>query len=106
MGIYPIGDRDERREGLLYEPNFVSAEEEGDLVGLLRSLEFEEVKMRSVSRMRFQRGKGEQRHTHMLELEPRSAYVLAGAARSAWQHSIPPTKSLRHSLTFRTLKSS
>jgi DNA oxidative demethylase len=60
----------------------------------------------SSSRMRFQRVKGERRQTRVLELEPRSAYVLAGAARSAWHHSIAPTKSLRYSLTFRTLKSS
>ena len=28
------------------------------------------------------------------------------AARYAWQHSIPPTKALRYSITFRTLKAS
>jgi alkylated DNA repair dioxygenase AlkB len=37
-------------------------------------------------------------------LEPRSGYVLAGKARTAWQHSIPPTKELRYSITFRTLR--
>lgn len=37
-------------------------------------------------------------------LEPRSAYVLDGEARSAWRHSIPPTRSLRYSVTFRTLQ--
>ncbi len=37
-------------------------------------------------------------------LEPRSAYVLQGPARSVWQHSIPPAKSLRYSITFRTLR--
>ena len=37
---------------------------------------------------------------------PRSGYVLSGAARYAWQHSIPPTKALRYSITFRTLKAS
>jgi alkylated DNA repair dioxygenase AlkB len=36
-------------------------------------------------------------------LTPRSRYVLAGAARSFWQHSIPPTKDVRYSMTFRTL---
>lgn len=36
-------------------------------------------------------------------VEPRSAYVLAGPARSLWEHSIPPAPSLRFSLTFRTL---
>ena len=38
----------------------------------------------------------------VLELEPRSAYVLQGDARWRWQHSIPPTKALRYSITFRT----
>jgi DNA oxidative demethylase len=36
-------------------------------------------------------------------LEPRSAYVLTGQARWTWQHSIPPAKAPRHSVTFRTL---
>jgi alkylated DNA repair dioxygenase AlkB len=38
-----------------------------------------------------------------LELAPRSAYVLRGDVRWRWQHSIPATKALRYSLTFRTL---
>ncbi|HEY6243092.1 MAG TPA: alpha-ketoglutarate-dependent dioxygenase AlkB [Pyrinomonadaceae bacterium] len=33
--------------------------------------------------------------------EPRSAYVLSGAARSEWQHSILRVDSLRYSITFR-----
>jgi alkylated DNA repair dioxygenase AlkB len=37
-----------------------------------------------------------------LELKPRSAYILRDAARWRWQHSIPPTKILRYSITFRT----
>jgi alkylated DNA repair dioxygenase AlkB len=37
-------------------------------------------------------------------LEPRSGYVLAGDARRSWEHSIPPTKELRYSITFRTLR--
>ena len=55
-------------------------------------------------RLRFQRGKGAERQVAEVELEPRSAYVLAGAARWSWQHSIPPTKEERYSITFRTLK--
>ncbi|HKY72535.1 MAG TPA: alpha-ketoglutarate-dependent dioxygenase AlkB [Nitrospira sp.] len=55
-------------------------------------------------RMRFQRTIGGKRHTAETVLEARSAYVLAGAARFAWQHSIPPEKELRYSITFRTLK--
>jgi alkylated DNA repair dioxygenase AlkB len=38
-----------------------------------------------------------------LEVMPRSAYLLAGAARHDWEHSIPPGQSLRFSITFRTL---
>jgi alkylated DNA repair dioxygenase AlkB len=37
-------------------------------------------------------------------LEPRSAYVLDGEVRTAWQHHIPPIKQLRYSITFRTLR--
>jgi alkylated DNA repair protein (DNA oxidative demethylase) len=55
--------------------------------------------------MRFQRRTPSVRTTFALVLEPRSAYVLSGAVRSAWQHSIPSTKSLRYSVTFRTLRS-
>ena len=54
--------------------------------------------------LRFQHGKGGERRVFELEVAPRSAYVLAGAARSAWQHSIPATKALRYSITFRTLR--
>ena len=36
--------------------------------------------------------------------EPRSAYLLAGPARTEWQHSIPAVEALRYSITFRNLK--
>jgi alkylated DNA repair dioxygenase AlkB len=62
------------------------------------------VSLASACRMRFQRGKGDERRTLDLDLEPRSAYVLAGSVRWQWQHSIPATKDLRYSITFRTLK--
>ena len=39
----------------------------------------------------------------VLDLAPRSAYILEGAARWDWQHAISPTKALRYSITFRTL---
>jgi alkylated DNA repair dioxygenase AlkB len=35
--------------------------------------------------------------------EPRSGYLLSGAARTLWEHSIPPLDQLRYSITFRTL---
>jgi alkylated DNA repair dioxygenase AlkB len=35
---------------------------------------------------------------------PRSVYLLSGEARTEWQHHIPPTRALRYSITFRTLR--
>ena len=35
-------------------------------------------------------------------LPPRSIYLLRGAARWGWQHSVAPTKQLRYSITLRT----
>jgi DNA oxidative demethylase len=62
------------------------------------------ISLKGASRLRFQRGKGEDRRVWELLLEPRSGYVLAGKARTSWQHSIPATKELRFSITFRTLR--
>ncbi|HEY1939300.1 MAG TPA: alpha-ketoglutarate-dependent dioxygenase AlkB [Candidatus Angelobacter sp.] len=39
-------------------------------------------------------------------LEPRSIYAMHGPARWNYQHSIPAVKSLRYSITFRTLRAS
>ena len=38
----------------------------------------------------------------VLDLEPRSLYVMQGPIRREWQHSMLPTKALRYSITFRT----
>jgi alkylated DNA repair dioxygenase AlkB len=43
--------------------------------------------------------------THEIVLEPRSAYVMKGPARQAYEHHIPPVTSLRYSVTFRTARS-
>jgi len=39
-----------------------------------------------------------------IELEPRSVYLMSGASREMWQHSIPPVKELRYSIMMRTLR--
>jgi alkylated DNA repair dioxygenase AlkB len=62
------------------------------------------ISLQASSRLRFQRGQGELRRVWEVLLEPRSGYVLAGEARWSWQHSIAPTKELRYSITFRTLR--
>jgi alkylated DNA repair dioxygenase AlkB len=46
--------------------------------------------------------KGRNVETLSLDLEPRSAYIMRGNVRWGWQHSIPPTKEDRYSITFRT----
>ena len=63
------------------------------------------VSLLSVCSMRFQRHTATVRTTHAIDLAPRSAYALTGAARWSWQHSIPSTAGLRYSVTFRTLAS-
>ena len=62
------------------------------------------VSLGAPARMRLQRKAGEERRLFELELEPGSIYALTGPARWSWQHSIPATKALRYSITFRTLK--
>ena len=54
-------------------------------------------------RLRLRPGK-QAKKLFTIELEPRSLYVLAGAARWDFQHSIAPLKSLRYSITFRTMR--
>lgn len=62
------------------------------------------VSLQSPCVMRFQRGKGEERRVFEQALQPRSAYVLAGKARTVWQHSIPAVPDERYSVTFRTIR--
>ena len=64
------------------------------------------VSLGSACRMRFERRAGDVRRVYGLELAPRSVYLLDGKARSAWRHSIPATKNLRYSITFRTVRES
>jgi alkylated DNA repair dioxygenase AlkB len=54
---------------------------------------------------RFRRARGGgtwERYT--VVAEPRSAYLLRGAARTEWEHSIPPVDALRYSITFRSVR--
>ena len=47
---------------------------------------------------------GPRRTTHEIELAPRSAYLMTGAARKGFEHSIPAVSGTRYSITFRTLR--
>jgi alkylated DNA repair dioxygenase AlkB len=37
-------------------------------------------------------------------LQPGSAYLIGGEARTVWEHSIPPVEQLRYSVTFRSMR--
>jgi alkylated DNA repair dioxygenase AlkB len=51
--------------------------------------------------MRFRRRRGAGWERKAAPLAPGSAYLLAGPARSEWEHSITPMEVLRYSVTFR-----
>ena len=61
------------------------------------------VSLAGAARMRFRRFPPRPRAGILvLDLGPRSAYLLREEARWGWQHSIAPTPELRYSITFRT----
>lgn len=57
----------------------------------------------SSCRLRFRLKEGDRWKREAVTVAPRSVYLLRGAARHAWYHSIPPVPALRYSVTFRTL---
>lgn len=54
-------------------------------------------------RFRFRKKEGDKWRRASILAEPRSAYLLRGASRAEWEHSIPPLEALRYSITFRNL---
>jgi alkylated DNA repair dioxygenase AlkB len=53
---------------------------------------------------RFRRKTSSTWERYSLTVEPRSAYLLRGASRTDWEHSIPAVDTLRYSITFRSLR--
>jgi alkylated DNA repair dioxygenase AlkB len=53
--------------------------------------------------LRFRRRRSQGWERRSLRAEPRSAYLLTGASRREWQHSIASVDALRYSVTFRRL---
>ncbi|MER8770334.1 alpha-ketoglutarate-dependent dioxygenase AlkB [Mesorhizobium sp. M0983] len=53
---------------------------------------------------RLRRKNGTRWNRKTVTVEPRSAYLMTGAARSEWEHSIPPVAEHRYSITLRTLR--
>ncbi|TKB79770.1 MAG: alpha-ketoglutarate-dependent dioxygenase AlkB, partial [Mesorhizobium sp.] len=53
---------------------------------------------------RLRRKNGTRWDRKTVTVEPRSAYLMTGAARNEWEHSIPPVAEHRYSITLRTLR--
>jgi alkylated DNA repair dioxygenase AlkB len=67
------------------------------------------VSLGAACRMRFRpylrgRSKTKRNDALSIELQPRSVYLMSGASRATWQHSIPPVKGLRYAIMMRTLR--
>jgi len=67
----------------------------GDVIG---------ISLLSPCMFRFRKKAGSGWERKSMRLEPRSAYLLQGPARTEWEHSIPSVTELRYSVTFRTLR--
>jgi alkylated DNA repair dioxygenase AlkB len=61
------------------------------------------VSLGTPAKLRFRRRTPSGFQRASLQVEPRSAYLLAGEVRHDWEHSIAPGEQLRFSITFRTL---
>lgn len=99
-------------QGFVYRPDFLSVAEERTLLADIRAQDFHEIRMHGVVARRkvIQYGWKYAFDGARLARAPRScwsrvsAYVLAGPARTVWEHSIPAVGMLRYSITFRTLE--
>jgi alkylated DNA repair dioxygenase AlkB len=57
----------------------------------------------SACKFRFRRPLGPKWERFTLDAAPRSLYMMSGAARQDWEHSIPAVVAPRYSITFRTM---
>jgi alkylated DNA repair dioxygenase AlkB len=57
----------------------------------------------SACKFRFRRAAGRSWDRFTVDAQPRSLYMISGASRQIWEHSIPAVESPRYSITFRTM---
>jgi alkylated DNA repair dioxygenase AlkB len=57
----------------------------------------------SPCKFRFRRSSGEKWERFTLHATPRSLYMMSGASRHIWEHSIAGVQAPRYSITFRTM---
>jgi alkylated DNA repair dioxygenase AlkB len=62
------------------------------------------VSLLAACNFRLRRKVGEKWERKSFTAQPRSAYLLSGASRHGWEHSIPAVKALRYSVTFRSFR--
>lgn len=62
------------------------------------------ISLLSSCRFRLRRKVGTTWERASIIAQPRSAYLLSGAARTEWEHSIPEVEALRYSITFRNFR--
>jgi alkylated DNA repair dioxygenase AlkB len=58
----------------------------------------------SACKFRFRKRAGKTWDRFTLDVEPRSLYMMSGASRLIWEHSIPAVEAPRYSITFRTMR--
>ena len=78
-----------------------------DIVAGISLLSSCRMKFRRYARLRRSSSTPSRRRTatHEITLERRSAYLMTGDARNAYEHHIPAVGALRYSITFRTVRS-
>jgi alkylated DNA repair dioxygenase AlkB len=110
--VRPVRDKAARFAGLdsrMLEQLLVTEYEPGAAIGwhIDRAMfgDVLGVSLLSSCTFRFRKKAGARWERASLRLEPRSAYLLRGPARTDWEHSIPGVQDLRYSLTFRTFPS-
>jgi hypothetical protein len=99
-------------EGLVYEPELLTAAAERALLDEIERMEFEEIRMHGVVAKRTARHFGldydYERRGVLQDADPIPVWLApvrkAAAELAGWQHHVPPAKSLRYSITFRTLR--
>jgi alkylated DNA repair dioxygenase AlkB len=73
----------------------------GDVIGISLGAACR-MRFRKYSRVRTKKRNRDEASS--IELQPRSIYLMSGASRESWQHSIPPVKELRYAIMMRTLR--
>jgi len=82
--------------GFHYREDFITEADERVLLDAIADVAFSDFEMRGVVARR--------RVAFFGQSVRRSAYLMTGESRQAYEHHIPPVAQLRYSLTFRTLR--